>query len=231
MASPEPNGVAIASSSSTKAVNMRDLESRGMTSVYLDGKFFWQLPKALLEDRVPSATLKNHSDDGDELTTDIPSVWEITDCSRDAFRVFNDWLYSPNSRLKTQSPEIPIKTYFEAVKFASRYGIPLFLQSVVGIILEALKDPQNDISGLNLGETMGSESSGRAIISGNLAVMLQHGMLDPATFKMIIKTPEMARDVLVWVELFRQCNIADFDQATKLKWATENLSEWVKIQE
>jgi hypothetical protein len=201
-----------------------------MTSVYLDGKFFWQLPKALLLQSVPAVILKGHSD-GDATSTDIPSVWEITGCTRDAFRVFNDWLYSPTGSLKAPSPNVPIKTYFDAIKFASDHDIPMFLQCLINIVMAALKDPQNEILGQDLQNVMGSESSGSAIISGNFAVMLQHGMLDPATFKMIVKAPEMARDVLVWLELFRQCDVGKLDQANKLKWASENLSKWVEIQE
>lgn len=202
-----------------------------MTSVYLDGKFVWQLPKALLVERVPTATLKASSDGEDAIPADTVSIWEITGCTRDAIRVFNDWLYSPTGHLKARSPNVPIKAYLEAIKFASVYDIPTFLQCLISIVMDALKDPESGISSEDLDQAMGSGSSGGAIISGNLAVMMQHGMLDPATFKMILKTPEMARDVLVWLEVFRQHDVANFDQAAKLKWATNNLSEWVAIQE
>lgn len=206
------------------------LESKGMTSVYIDGKFVWQLPKALLLQRVPGLVLKDYTD-GDAASTDIPSVWEIKDCSRDTFRIFNDWLYSPNGRVKAASGDVPIKAYFEAIKFAGDYNIPAFLECLVAIVMQTLKDPQGETLTQDLQQIMGSESSGGAIVSGNLAAMLQHGMLDAGTVKLVMKTPELARDVLVWIELFRQCDVGKLDQAEKVKWASENISKWVEIQE
>lgn len=204
------------------------LESKGMTSVYLDGKFFWQLPKALLLQRVPGV-VKDYTG-GDAASTDLPSVWEITGCSRDTFRIFNDWLYSPNGRVKDLPGDIPMKTYFDAIKFAGDHNLPAFLECLLAIVMKTLKDPQDESLAQDLRNIIGSESSGGTFVSANLAVMLQHGILDPATFKMIIKTPELARDVLVWLELFRQCDVGKLDQAEKIKWASENVSKWAEIQ-
>lgn len=202
-----------------------------MVSVYIDRKFAWQLPKALLIKRVPTASLKTLSD-SDETSPDMPSIWEITDCTRDAFRLFNEWLYSPNGSSKPPLPDAPIKPYFEAVKFASSNQIEAFLQSVVGIVMDAMKDPQSELSMVDFQKVTGSESSGGgAVISGNLAVLLQHGKLDAGTFKTIIKATDMARDVLIWLELFRKCDVVNLDYADKLKWVGENLSKWAEIQE
>uniref|UniRef100_A0A093VH43 Uncharacterized protein n=1 Tax=Talaromyces marneffei PM1 TaxID=1077442 RepID=A0A093VH43_TALMA len=73
--------------------NLLELESEGMVSVYLDGKFAWRLPKKLISMRVPKAIQVEHVT-SEEIVNSGALRWEIEHFSQDAFRLFAEWLYN-----------------------------------------------------------------------------------------------------------------------------------------
>ncbi|KAH8689103.1 hypothetical protein BGW36DRAFT_442299 [Talaromyces proteolyticus] len=222
-----------------KPITMGDLESGGMVSVYCDGQFVWQLPKVLLSKRVPTVKLKTLPNDTnghsiDEHAVEAPYIWEITCCSRAAFRVFYEWLYSPDGRLKRPSPEVTINAYLQATKLASEYSIPNLLEDSMKIALDLLSAGSSENSPSYVSEiykNMSPKSPETATTSGYFAVLLKTSKLASTTFRNLTASLQISRDILIWLFLFNENEVDGDDYNKALGWATSNVAKWIEFQE
>lgn len=161
-----------------------------MVSVYVNGKFAWQLPKKLLTMRVPNAEAKEVVDSGAHR-------WDIENFSQDAFRLFAEWLYNSRGQIKGPVAGASVKPYLELATFANRYNIESLIPVVNGLVQQTFVNPENMTSMGESYDALEDKSPDRASISARFAALILGQKMDIPSLKPLLKSGELARDMLV----------------------------------
>ncbi|PCG97777.1 Hypothetical protein PENO1_061480 [Penicillium occitanis (nom. inval.)] len=210
--------------------NLSELESEGMVSVYLNGKFAWQLPKKLLSLRVPKA-VEEKDVDGEEIIHSGTYRWEIGNFSQDAFRLFAEWLYNARGQLKELAQGASIKPYLELATFANRYEIDALIPVVNTIVQQSFDNPET-MSGMGESyDALEAKSPDRASISARFAALVVGKKMDIPTLKPLIKSADLARDMLLWVTLYHQEGSGHQEVDEILLWMGQNCQRWIETLE
>jgi hypothetical protein len=211
--------------SQPRLTHIYSLEADGVVSVYVNGKFVWQLPKRLLYEKVPSAKPKEAPADDD-----APAIWEITGCSAEAFSLFNEWLYSPRGQLKEPLPGKSVNVYFEVNQLASQYGIHDLTSAVSTIIKKFFNDAENLAA---VGQSYGDlppKSPERSTISGRFAALVLAKQINLDTLKPLIESTALTRDILIWIIICKQSGIDQEEFQKIFDWMAEKYQAWVEAQ-
>lgn len=206
-----------------------------MVSVYVNDKFAWQLPKKLLYDRVPAAKANdpsNAEEDPLNAAADTPAVWKIDNCSDEAFRLLVGWLYNPRCQLKEPVAGKPtINAYLELNHVASKYAIH-DLASAVGKTVQSFLSSEDNMSSVSgLYDGMPAKSADRSALSARYAAFIVAKSLDLSTLQSLIKSSELAVDLLIWIVLYNQRAPA-LDGYEKIHdWMGENFQLWIDAHE
>ena len=201
-----------------------------MVSVYLNGKFAWQLPKKLLSLRVPKAVEAKH-DDGEATVNSTTLRWEIENFSLGAFRIFAEWLYNARRQLKEPAQDASIKPYLELATFANRYEIETLIPVVNGIVQRSFDNPETMAGMGESYEGFAAHCPDRASISARFAAMVLCKKMEMDTFKSLIKSADLARDMLLWVTLYHRegCSHQEIDET--MLWMGQNCQLWMNNHE
>ncbi|OKL56823.1 hypothetical protein UA08_07722 [Talaromyces atroroseus] len=213
-----------------RSANVLDLEADGVVSVYVNGKFAWQLPKKILYVKVPSAIPKFQVEDDDPIGA-APAVWEIKNCSEEAFRLFNEWLYNSRGQLKEPLPGSPINVYFELNQLASVYQIPDLAIAVSKVIQKFFDDSENMSAVSKSYADLPPKSPDRATISGRFAALVLTKQLKMDIMKPLIESTDLTRDLLIWLVICKQYGLDNDGYQKIFDWMGENYQVWVEAQE
>lgn len=198
-----------------------------MVSVYLNGKFAWQLPKKLLSLRVPKA-VEEKNVNGEEAINSTTLRWEIENFSQDAFRLFAEWLYNTRGQVKEPATGASIKPYLELATFANRYEIEALVPVVNSIVQQSFDNPETMAGMGESYDALEAKSPDRASISARFAALVIGKKMDIPTLKALLKSADLARDMLLWVTLYHQEGSGGQEVDEIMQWMGQHCQLWIE---